>query len=1610
MRKSSRPLHRWIQSLNPNHHFRAKLALIIGCFAGLVLVLMSSAASHRLTSELQRTIGQSLDSTAQRIATNFERAMFEHYREMQILASRNAIEDPTVNVALKRSLLQVLKDTHVHYDWIGLIDAEGTVIAATEYQQEGQNLRDRPLLQAGFKDAFSSEVYLVESAIPDSQPAPSVEPTSPTIEIVAPIRDPQGNQLGVVAARLDWNWIEELEQSFAGELSNQVNWVLFNGQGQLLYVPGQVEGYPVSEIRQFDHQLNSNQSVFKPVLIDEEPYFIGYSALTGYQDYPDLNWTVMVWQPAEVALAPAKQVRRRFWVWTGLGTLLLAGLSWLLADRLTRPIQRIAKAADRLSQGQADLDLPMFQGQDEIARLSRSLRHLLSVQQQHEQQLAQRNTQLQAELEQHQRTTTQLQHQTAQLRAIEANLPGAFYTYVLAPNGSAYFEYISEGCYPVYGYTAEQVMANSQLVLGGTHPDDLAALQQATTISAQQRSPFSCEFRYIAPTGEVRWVLVNSNPEHRADDSIAWRGVLFDVTERKRIEMEHRAAEIALQEREYTYQQILDAIPDLVLCKGEQSKIIYGNKAFREFYGMNLAQLYHLIDAPFNDPDYTQQYIRDDATVFNSGQPLNIPEEPATSHDGRVRLFHTIKVPIFNSAGEVIQTVGVSRDITEQKQAEQTRYENEAKLRVIFEQAAVGMSLSDRQTGEFLHVNQRFCDLLGYTEAEMLQYTWQEITNFRNSVGMGELTASQLIYANQSSFSIEKQYVTRSGEARWVNVSISVVRDAMGTARYDVCVVQDIHERKLVEQALQRSEARYRSLITAIAQAVWVTDADGSVVEDIPSWRSLTGFSEAETQGWGWLTSIHPDDRDRTAAEFSRCLQTKSLYQVEIRVRVADGSYRFFLVRGVPVTDADRNVVEWLGTHTDITNRKRAEAALRESEERLRLALTSANQGLWDLNLQTGEAVVNAEYVKMLGYDLEGFEETNEKWRDRLHPEDQSRVYQIYQDYISGKRSEYQVEFRQRTQAGDWKWILSVGKVVAWDAEGKPLRMLGTHTDISERKRHEAERQQAEAALRQAEMELRQVNQELEKRVVYRTQALTETNNRLSLANAELARASRMKDEFLANMSHELRTPLNAVIGLSEALLEEVYGPLTAKQRKSLTTIETSGQHLLTLINDILDLSKIESGRMELHLAPVILQELAESSLAFVKQQAHQKRIQLTLQVPEGAADVLLDEARMRQALINLLSNAVKFTPQEGRVRLEVEANPAEEVLKFHVIDTGIGIAPEHFLKLFQPFVQVDSSLSRRYGGTGLGLSLVRRIAELHGGGVELESEVGRGSHFTLAVPWKAALGVPPVPAPVFQSTLKQVLIIEDSTDASSQICRYLKEWQISSQVQHDGQGAIAKVLETQPDLIVLDILLPHCSGWEILSQLKADHRTQSIPVLIVTVVDDEGQAMQQGADGFLLKPITRDQLATALQQIAGADWHPTIKEDADSQSTPFILLAEDNEANIDTLLGYLEAQGYRLAIARNGKEAVELAKQHPPDLILMDIQMPEMDGLQAMQLIRQEPNLATLPIIALTALAMPKDRERCLAAGANEYLTKPVNLKGLKEAIDQFINPSKPC
>ena len=414
-------------------------------------------------------------------------------------------------------------------------------------------------------------------------------------------------------------------------------------------------------------------------------------------------------------------------------------------------------------------------------------------------------------------------------------------------------------------------------------------------------------------------------------------------------------------------------------------------------------------------------------------------------------------------------------------------------------------------------------------------------------------------------------------------------------------------------------------------------------------------------------------------------------------------------------------------------------------------------------------------------------------------------------------------------------------------------------------------------------LSLQRANAELEARVAERT---TELNK----ANTELERANRTKDEFLANMSHELRTPLNSIMGLSETLLEQRRGALNDNQQKSLEMIEASGAHLLELINDILDLSKIEAGKFDFYPQPILLDEFCRSCLAFVKTQAYKKSITITY-IPEPfVSRIFADPRRLKQILVNLLINAVKFTSENGSVILRVNADLEKDLIQFAVIDNGIGITPENLQQLFQPFVQVDSSLSRQYEGTGLGLTLVQKLTDLHGGSVQVESKFGEGSSFTINLPCK--------------------------------------------------QNEI-----TKPENIELET--------RVFTPEKAERTDSSL-------------------------------------------------ETATPQGT--ILLAEDNMSNVLLISEYLDSLGYKIVVAHDGLEAIEKTETSNPDIILMDIQMPGINGLDAIARLRSNVEFATIPIVALTALAMPGDRERCLLAGATEYMSKPVSLKSLKRMIETFL------
>lgn len=514
------------------------------------------------------------------------------------------------------------------------------------------------------------------------------------------------------------------------------------------------------------------------------------------------------------------------------------------------------------------------------------------------------------------------------------------------------------------------------------------------------------------------------------------------------------------------------------------------------------------------------------------------------------------------------------------------------------------------------------------------------------------------------------------------------------------------------------------------------------------------------------------------------------------------------------------------------------------------------------------------------------------------------------------------------------------------------------------------------------------------------------TEQTLYQKNIELENATLAKSRFLATMSHELRTPMNAIIGFSEVLKDGLFGALSQKQNNYITQIFNSGQHLLALINDILDLSKIEAGKMTLDLEEVVLNQLLQGCLDDFMDRAAKRGITLRFDAYDGNDRGVADERKLRQIVYNLLSNAVKFTPDGGRVRLswravkrsEVQITDAEdmatrllplppsafdEFIEIRVSDTGIGMSSEDLPNLFQTFMQLDSSLTRQHEGTGLGLNLVNRLAELHGGTVGVASAPGRGTQFVVWLPWRKTKApdriVSPdlavsTSAPSTQSRpALQALVIENDQSAAELLRIHLESASFQVQWAPDAATALGLARQQPPDLITLDLLLPDASGWEVLDQIKATPPLDAVPVVIVSIIADEMMETQKGfalgVAKMLQKPVARETLLDAISALGLGDG-------AAREST--VLVIDDDPQAIELVSAHLQDQNCKVLHAYNGYTALDIARQTSPDLIILDLMLPDISGFDVADTLKRQLDTASVPILVLTAKTITKqDRER---------------------------------
>jgi two-component system, sensor histidine kinase and response regulator len=843
-----------------------------------------------------------------------------------------------------------------------------------------------------------------------------------------------------------------------------------------------------------------------------------------------------------------------------------------------------------------------------------------------------------------------------------------------------------------------------------------------------------------------------------------------------------------------------------------------------------------------------------------------------------------------------------------------------------------------------------------------------------------------------------------------------------------------IVEQKVLDRTaeLRESEARLRMLMAASPVGIFQTNAKGEGVYINDWYCTITGMSPESANGFGWAERLHPDDRERVCAEWKRSVAEGIEVALEHRFRSPTGKVTWVCGRAVPVRDADGTITGYLGSMNDITERKEAEKALEERAQLLALtgdvgvALTRRTK-LDECLDQCAGSVVSR--VGVAAAQIWTFDTAKDEFRLDAAGGRETGGKRLG-NRLTAQQPALEVIVRER------KPTFSPEVAAVLFEKDHPAGATASRSSCEVYPLLVAERLMGILAVYSAES-VSQAGQNALASVADMIALGIERHwneDRLEVAKEAAESASQAKSEFLANISHEIRTPMNGILGMTELLLET---ELSTEQRESAELVKSSTESLVRVINDVLDYSKIEAGKFDLDPIEFGLRDLVEDTLKVLAIRAHQKGLELACDIdPAVPPRVVGDPGRLRQILTNLIGNAIKFTEQ-GEIVIYVRARAESETsydLEFTVSDTGIGIPPEKQKLIFEPFAQADGSTTRRYGGTGLGLTISSRIVALMGGTIHVESEPGKGSAFHFNGHFGKAVGQgaqAPSGSPASLRGLP-VLVVDDNATNRRVLCGLLRLWGARPTAVESGPAALAEIRqaaaagETYP-LLLIDAMMPEMDGFALVEQLRSEPATAPSTIMMLTSADrqsDSARCRQLGLSGYLVKPVKADELQIAiLAALAGASMANRLSRPAATDTAPRekpaggsnralrILLAEDNLVNQRVALHLLMKAGHATLAVVNGREAVESLEREAFDLVLMDVQMPEMDGLEATRAIRaaEQKTGRHIPIVAMTAHAMKGDRERCLQAGMDDYLSKPVQKAELFRVLESACAGGRP-
>ena len=976
------------------------------------------------------------------------------------------------------------------------------------------------------------------------------------------------------------------------------------------------------------------------------------------------------------------------------------------------------------------------------------------------------------------------------------------------------------------------------------HPEDAHRVQRGWEYAITHQVPWQDEYRLLNRENKEIWVLAQAETERdETGQLVGYVGTLTDISDRKR-------AELALHESEERWQLALRGTHDAIWDWNVQTNTVFFSPRWKEMRGFAEHEMSNSLEewSTRIHPDDRDRVMQALTDHFAQKTPFFSAEYRVRRKDNTYIWILDRGQAIWDEAGNAVRMAGSETDITQRKQAQEALTQSESRFRAVFEQAAVGMGLCTVE-GHFFRVNQKLCDIIGYTHAEMLERTFQDITPVKDRPQLRQ-SVCQLLAGEIENYSLENRYICKDGSVVWVNVAVSLMREPTGEPQYFIYIAEDISDRKRAEQALKKSEHALAEAQRLAHLGNWSFDLLAREMTWSDEVFRIYGLDpdRGEPTEQQHLQQFHPDDREQLQRSVQLAITQGQPYEHEIRIFLPNGSMRYTLGRGQPVFDETGRVVQLFGTVQDITQRKQAEEELRESEAKFRQLAENIREVFFILDKSGQILYLSPAYEQVWGQTRESLYQNPRSWLESVHPEEQPQIAAALDRQIA-----YTVEFDEIYRIvrfdGEIRWIRARSFPVE---HHNSYRFVGIAEDITVSK-------QAEETLKQAKLAAEAANQ--------------------------------AKSAFLANMSHELRTPLNAILGFSQLMYKSSNLPL--EHKKNLGIIIRSGEHLLALINQVLDLSKIEAGRTTLNETDFNLYRLLDDLQDLFQLKANHQGLHLDFErSPDVPQYIRTDEVKLRQVLINLLSNAMKFTSSGGvslRVSREI-GNRQENTnsqfpipnsqLHFEVEDTGSGIAAEEIDCIFDAFVQTKTG-QQFQEGTGLGLTISRKFVELMGGEISVSSQVGRGTTFTFDIrvqlietpelecqqPTRRAIALEP------NQPSYRILIVDDTVNNRQVLSELLSPFGLELQEASNGLEAIAIWEAWQPHLILMDMRMPVMDGYEATQRIKSLTKGQATTIIAVTassLEEERATILSAGCDDFIRKPFKEQEICDALHKHIG--------------------------------------------------------------------------------------------------------------------------------------------